>query len=289
LSLLDRFAVIKAPDLARYRPFLVDGHRVGFLPGDLALRLQEHDDVFAVDDRAVGLAPGLRGYGERTAAVGRVLRALHRDGWFPGWRDERYPVGPALDLPPLFEMERAAVPAFGVRAYGIHVNGFVGQGPEMRLWVGRRSRRKPTFPGQLDHLVAGGQPAGLGLEENLLKECAEEALLPADLARRARPVGITSYLTVTEEGLRDDVLFNYDLELPADFVPVNADGEIEEFFLWPIERVIEELAATDRFKFNVAFVVIDFLIRHGFVGPEDPDYLELVRAQRRRPFDDGLR
>jgi hypothetical protein len=186
-------------------------------------------------------------------------------------------------------MERAAVPAFGVRAYGIHVNGFVGQGPEMRLWVGRRSHRKPTFPGQLDHLVAGGQPAGLGLEENLLKECAEEALLPADLARRARPVGITSYLTVTEEGLRDDVLFNYDLELPADFVPVNADGEIEEFFLWPIERVIEELAATDRFKFNVAFVVIDFLIRHGFVGPEDPDYLELVRAQRRRPFDDGLR
>jgi hypothetical protein len=80
------------------------------------------------------------------------------------------------------------------------------------------------------------------------------------------------------------VLFNYDLELPPAFVPVNADGEIEEFFLWPIDRVIAELAGAANFKFNVAFVIIDFLIRHGFVGPEDADYLDLVRILRRRPF-----
>jgi hypothetical protein len=283
VSLLDRFKVLKAPDLSRYRRFVVDGKAVGFVPADLARRLQDKVDVFIVDDRTVGLASGLRGYAARTAAVDRVLRTLQRDGWFRGWRDEPYPVGPSFDVPALFEMERAAVPSFGVRAYGIHLNGYVGEGADMRLWVGRRSRRKPTFPGQLDHLVAGGQPAGLSLEENLLKECAEEASLPADLARQARPVGVTSYLTETEEGLRNDVLFNYDLALPPGFVPVNADGEIEEFFLWPIARVIEELAGTDRFKFNVAFVIIDFLIRHGFIGPEDPAYLEIVRSLRRRP------
>jgi 8-oxo-dGTP pyrophosphatase MutT (NUDIX family) len=283
VSLLDRFKVLKAPDLSRYRRFVVDGKAVGFVPADLARRLQDKADVFIVDDRTVGLASGLRGYAARTAAVDRVLRTLQRDGWFRGWRDEPYPVGPSFDVPALFEMERAAVPSFGVRAYGIHLNGHVGEGADMRLWVGRRSRRKPTFPGQLDHLVAGGQPAGLSLEENLLKECAEEASLPADLARQARPVGVTSYLTETEEGLRNDVLFNYDLALPPGFVPVNADGEIEEFFLWPIARVIEELAGTDRFKFNVAFVIIDFLIRHGFIGPEDPAYLEIVRSLRRRP------
>jgi Domain of unknown function (DUF4743)/NUDIX domain len=283
VSLLDRFKVLKAPDLSRYRRFVVDGKAAGFVPADLARRLQDKADVFIVDDRTVGLASGLRGYAARTAAVDRVLRTLQRDGWFRGWRDEPYPVGPSFDVPALFEMERAAVPSFGVRAYGIHLNGYVGEGADMRLWVGRRSRRKPTFPGQLDHLVAGGQPAGLSLEENLLKECAEEASLPADLARQARPVGVTSYLTETEEGLRNDVLFNYDLALPPGFVPVNADGEIEEFFLWPIARVIEELAGTDRFKFNVAFVIIDFLIRHGFIGPEDPAYLEIVRSLRRRP------
>ncbi|MGH6930116.1 MAG: DUF4743 domain-containing protein, partial [Dongiaceae bacterium] len=212
MSLLDRFKVIRPPDLSRYRRFVVDGHTVGFVAAPLAARLREHGDVFVVADETVGLSPELRSYTERIAAVDRVLQTLQRDGWFPGWRDEPYPVGPAFGSW-LFEMERAAVPAFGVRAYGVHVNGFVGRGADMRLWVGRRSRHKPTFPGQLDHLVAGGQPAGLTLEENLLKECAEEASLPADIAWRARPVGITSYLSETEEGLRNDVLFDYDLEL----------------------------------------------------------------------------
>jgi 8-oxo-dGTP pyrophosphatase MutT (NUDIX family) len=283
VSLLDRFKVIRPPDLSRYRRFVVDGHTVGFVPGPLAGRLREHGDVFTVADATVSLSPDLRGYADRTAAVDRVLRALQRDGWFPGWRKEPYPVGPAFGTW-LFEMERAAVPPFGVCAYGIHVNGFVGRGPGMRLWVGRRSRHKPTFPGQLDHLVAGGQPAGLTIEENLLKECAEEASLPAEIARRASPVGITSYLSETEEGLRNDVLFDYDLALPPDVVPVNSDGEIEEFFLWPIDRVIEELAGAANFKFNVAFVIVDFLIRHGFVGPEEPTYLDLVRNLRRHPI-----
>lgn len=282
MSLLDRFNVIRPPDLSTYRRFVADGRVVGHVPGRLAARLREHGDVFTVADGAVVLSPELRGYAERTSAVDGVLRALRRDGWFPGWRDEPYPVGPAFGTW-LFEMERAAVPSFGTRAYGVHMNGFVGRGRDMRLWIGRRSRRKPTFPGQLDHLVAGGQPAGLTLEENLLKECAEEASLPPDLARRASPAGIVSYLSETDEGLRDDVLFVYDLELPADFVPANADGEIEEFFLWPIGHVIDALAGDADFKFNVAFVIVDFLIRHGFVDPREPDYLGLVRALRRRP------
>jgi len=282
VSLLDRLRVIRPPDLARYRRFMVDGHTVGWVAADLAARLRDHGDVFVVGDGTVGLSPRLRGYAERSAVVDGVLRALKADGWFRGWRNEAYPVGPSFGGW-LFQMERAAVPAFGVCAYGIHVNGFVGAGADLRLWVGRRSRHKPTYPGQLDHLVAGGQPAGLSLEDNLLKECAEEASLTPDVVRRARPVGIVSYLMENEEGLRNDVLFNYDLEVPPGLVPVNADGEIEEFFLWPIERVIRELSETANFKFNVAFVIIDFLIRHGFVGPEEPTYLDLVRSLRRRP------
>jgi 8-oxo-dGTP pyrophosphatase MutT (NUDIX family) len=275
--------VIRSPELSRYRRFVVDGETVGWVPGVLAARLRDHGEVFIVGDDAVGLSPQLRSYAERTDAVDGVLRSLKPDGWFPGWRNEAYPVGPSFGRW-LFQMERAAVPAFGVRAYGIHVNGFVGGGADPRLWVGRRSRHKPTFPGQLDHLVAGGQPAGLSLAENLLKECAEEASLTPDIVRRAQTVGVVSYLMENEEGLRNDVLFNYDLELPPDVVPANADGEIEEFFLWPLERVIRELSETDNFKFNVAFVIIDFLIRRGFVGPEDPDYLDLVCSLRRPPM-----
>jgi hypothetical protein len=46
------------------------------------------------------------------------------------------------------------------------------------------------------------------------------------------------------------------------------------------------LSGTADFKFNVAFVIIDFLIRRGFVGPEDPDYLDLVHRLRWRPVAD---
>jgi len=285
VSLLDRLAMIREPDLSRYRRFVVDGHTVGWVAADLAARLRGHDGVFVVDGETVGLSPRLRDYRERTAAVAGVLQSLRADGWFRGWRNEPYPVGPSFGAG-LFEIERAAVPSFGVRAYGIHVNGFVRDGADLRLWVGRRSRHKPTYPNQLDHLVAGGQPAGLSLAENLLKEGAEEASLTPDLVGRAKPVGVLSYLLENEEGLRNDVLFTYDLELPADFTPANADGEIEEFFLWPIDRLIREMSDTANFKFNVAFVNIDFLIRHGCIGPEDPSYLELVRRLRRRP---GLR
>ena len=31
------------------------------------------------------------------------------------------------------------------------------------------------------------------------------------------------------DGMRDDVLFLYDIETPADFTPRNTDGEIEDF------------------------------------------------------------
>jgi hypothetical protein len=45
----------------------------------------------------------------------------------------------------------------------------------------------------LDNLVAGGLPHGLGLGDNLLKECYEEAGMSAELALKARPVSAITY------------------------------------------------------------------------------------------------
>src|SRR3546814_15669982 len=84
-------------------------------------------------------------------------------------------------------IERAACPVLGIRAWGVHMNGYVRRADGLHLWVARRARDKPTYPGMLDNTVAGGQPIGLGLKENLIKECAEEAGIPAALAARAVP------------------------------------------------------------------------------------------------------
>ena len=131
-------------------------------------------------------------------------------------------------------------------------------------------------PGKLDHLVAGGLPHGMGLAENLIKECDEEAGITAELAKRAVPVGAVSYCAEMKKGLKPDVLYCYDLELPADFVPHPQDGKTTEFFLWPVDRVAEVVRESEDFKLNCNLVIIDFLIRRGCIPPEHPDYLALV-------------
>jgi hypothetical protein len=117
--------------------------------------------------------------------------------------------------------------------------------------------------------------------ENLLKECKEEAAIPEALARRAVAVGAITYCMEAEDGLKPDVQFCYDLELPGDFTPHNTDGEIAEFMLWPIARVAEIVRDTREFKFNCNLVIIDFLMRHGLIAPEHPDYLEIGQGLRR--------
>jgi 8-oxo-dGTP pyrophosphatase MutT (NUDIX family) len=115
---------------------------------------------------------------------------------------------------------------------------------------------------------------------NLVKECAEEAGMPPELARQARPVGALSYNRLTERGFRPDVLYCYDLELSEEFRPLNTDGEVEEFLLLPLVEVARLVRETDEFKLNCNLVVIDFLIRHGFIGPDSPEYLDLVQGLR---------
>jgi len=170
---------------------------------------------------------------------------------------------------------------FGVRAYGVHVNGVVRRPDGLHLWIGRRAPDKPVAPDKLDNMVAGGQPAHLGLMDNLVKEAAEEADIPADLARTARPVGAICYCLEDQWGLKPDVMFCYDLEVPADFTPRNTDGEISSFQLLPIAEVAARVKDGDEFKFNVNLVILDFLLRHGLLSPDDePDYVEIVKGLR---------
>lgn len=287
MSLLDRVRECARFDRSRYLPFRVDGLRLGRVERRTAAALRRFDRVFRVSDASVDLAPDLAGYDRRTQAMADVLARLRDDGMIKGWRDEPYPVATRFSAPALFVMERAAVPLFGVKGYGVHVNGYVVDGGGVRMWVGRRSLTKPTGPGKLDQMVAGGQPAGISVADNLIKECAEEAAIPAALAVRAVAVGTVSYLTERSEGLRDDVLFDYDLELPADFRPTNADGEVADFHLWPIEQVIETLERPDEFKFNSGLVAIDFLVRRGFIDPGRPDYVDIVEGLHVREPDAG--
>jgi len=280
MSYLDRIIACAPPRGHSFLPFRVEGSTVGFITPDFARVLAEFPDVFDVSDRDIALAHRLAGFADRTAAVAGVLEALMLRGDVPGWRGEHYGVGVGFGSAPLFSMERAAVPLFGVIGYGVHVNGIVKRQDDLSMWIARRSLSKPTGPGKLDQIVAGGQPVGLSVVDNLHKECAEEADIPATLAAGALPAGMVSYVTARPEGLRRDVLFVYDLILPATFEPRNTDGEVEDFRLMSMDEIITTVADGDAFKFNCALVVIDFLVRHGYIEADHPDYMDILHGLR---------
>ena len=144
-------------------PFIVCGTVVGHVLPETARILLDTSDVFVKRTAALHLRPDLDRSDlteERTEAVGEVMSKLRAEGLITGWRDELLAITPRFSSPPLFLLERAAIPLLGARAYGVHVNGFRRDGDNVSMWLGRRSADKSTFPGKLDQMVAGGQPAG---------------------------------------------------------------------------------------------------------------------------------
>lgn len=286
MSYLDRIAAANQYDLTRFVPFEIAEHHVGWVRRERIETLTQWPTLFRCERGSVQLVPSVLelDVNERTRLVGDALVQLRDCGILSGWRDELYAIAERFDQRPLLLLERAAVPMFGVVAYGVHINGYVrARDGTFHMWIARRALDKPTAPGKLDQIVAGGQPFDLPVRANVIKECAEEAGMDPALAARARSVGTISYVLETPLGLRPDVLFCFDLELPRDFRPVNTDGEVAAFELLPIEAVANIVRNSDDFKFNCSLVIIDFLVRHGLIEADSPDYASIVRGLHAAP------
>jgi Domain of unknown function (DUF4743) len=270
-------------DPARVMPLFAGAQRVGLVRRDNAETLGHFPTVFRRADDKMELAA--QGDADAiSAAVDEVVDALVGEKQIPKTRNETFDVAARWGEPPIFRLDRGAVPFFGTRAYGVHLNGYRRNGNEMLLWVGRRAANKSVAPNKLDNIVAGGIGNGHGLVETLVKEADEEAMIPPGLIARAVSAGAVSYRMETALGIRDDVLFVYDLEVPADFSPQNRDGEFSGFLLMPASAVLERIRATNDFKFNVNLVVLDFAVRHGLLRPDDPEFLD-VASGLHRPLD----
>ena len=237
----------------RRAPFHADGQAVGWLLPDAA--------AIVGTDIAADALP----------AAGRALA----DAGLCRWRGEAFDVRAAPGGPVLGTIDRGALPALGLEAVGVHLNGLVRRADGWHVWVGRRAMDKKLDPGKLDNMVGGGVPAGLGPDETLAKEAGEEAGLAAGLVGQAIHRGVIAYVMERPEGLRRDRLHCYDLLLPEHAVPRPVDGEVDGFELWPIARALAAVRDTDDFKFNVSLVLIDLFLRLGLVA--DPGLAARLR------------
>jgi 8-oxo-dGTP pyrophosphatase MutT (NUDIX family) len=269
--------------LNQFRPFYVAGYKVGWIrPEDLPL-FEQSPELFAVESERVVLLGEPSSPKERSAQLDAVLRQLRDQGHITGWRDEHYLISNDEGTP-LFSVERSATALLGVLNLGVHLNGFVKRTDGIWLWMARRARNRPRYPGKLDQMVAGGMTAYQSPQQVMKRECQEEAGVPMTLAETLKSVGLVTLCHHNSKGqLRREILYTYDLELPETFQPCNQDGEVEEFQLMPIAEVVRLVAETDEIKTNCNLVVLDFLVRHGVLHADQAYYAELVEGLRRSP------
>jgi len=278
MSYQDRILACNNACFEQLLPWHIGSVRYGWIDQKFAAHLRDFPEVFDVSDYSVTLHNHLIDYQQRTKAVNQVVRELHCAGVIDTWVGEAYPVLHHYGDEAAMEVERAAASFLGIRGFGVHVNGLVRKQGEIYVWIGTRSLSKPFWPGKLDQIVAGGQPVGLSLLDNVVKESEEEAAIPTELARQAERVAEIHYEHQTHRGLENSTLFAYDLWLPEDFVPVNNDGEVEDFQLMSLSELAELTEHTDKFKDNCNLVNIDLLLRYGVITKTHTDYATLTSA-----------
>jgi len=180
------FVACNRHDLSRFGPFYIGDTRFGRVKKEPAAFLLKETRLFEPRGDGIAVAPRFAGFDARSDALMQAIVVL--SGHFgAGAREEMYPVVEKWGDDPAAQIDRVAVPWFGVRAWGIHVNGFVRKKDGIYVWIGERAADRQVAPGKLDNMIGGGLPIGLTLEQNLCKEAKEEAGIDAPLASTAKP------------------------------------------------------------------------------------------------------
>jgi 8-oxo-dGTP pyrophosphatase MutT (NUDIX family) len=186
--------------------------------------------------------------GKDAPAVLEEMALLLRDAKRLGkWRNEvlrvTSPDGTILGF-----VERAAARALGIKTFAVHLMLYCGD----KVWVQQRALNKATDPGMWDTcvggLVAGDESFELSLERESMEEAGVD--IPAirkqgTVLERGKTITVRRNLGAGDgyEGYMYEDLLVWDLNVEPAFVPKNHDGEVAQFALWPIDKLVTELAA----------------------------------------------
>jgi len=273
----------------KYVPFVIRDVQVGLVPSRVLDVLKLHTDTFNVihDTKSntvshVTLKANLDNIEECNKKFDHVLSIWRNADTFlslRGWRDEKLSIKKHFSASPFFYVERSACTLFGFKTYSIHLNGYVRtESGDIQMWIARRSKTKPTYPGQLDNTVAGQIAGDDGVMRTVIKECDEEAAISENIASLAQPAGFLNYIIENERGIRPETIFVYDLELPTSFAPDTHDDEVSDFYMMSINEVKEAIVSSE-FKSDSAVVILDFLIRHGCIDPDsEPNFIDFAQC-----------
>lgn len=262
--------------------FCIDQHVVGSVAREHLAALQALDAPLQWQEQRITLSvPDV----QRTPVLAALNLRLREAGLIRAWRDEVFPLLDLQSLKPLAHIERAAARFWGTLTLGAHATGYVvgPDGQPAALWIAQRSLTKATDPGLYDNLIGGGVPAQQSPAQALVREGWEEAGLTPVQMQAARPGRVMRLWRDIPEGLMLEDLHSFDLQLPAEVIPSNQDGEVAGFELLPVAQALA-LARTDQMTVDAALVTLDFALRHGLLPTAEAQTLSralapMLRAQ----------
>jgi len=280
MSFLDKILALNNYNKSNKIPIIVDKKQVGRVKKEF-LDIFLESKIFILKDGYLSLDSSLNSFENRTLALKEFANFLLKKGIVSKILNEPYPFFANINDKPVAIIDRALSTILGTLSFGQHLNGYVKSKSGLKMWIATRAKNKGYSGGMLDHLVAGGLPLNISLQDNLAKEALEEANIDKNLISKAKSVGVISYWYEYELGGKQDIIYCYDLELEESFIPKCNDNEVEKFELMDINEVANIVENRWLFKPNCNLVVIDFLIRHGVIKDTHKEYISLVQGLRR--------
>jgi 8-oxo-dGTP pyrophosphatase MutT (NUDIX family) len=271
---------------ARYDTFISQAINLNFVPANHERWAFEIDDdvvgsvtpedaqFFAKQIAGLNLEPQCLSLApfcspDAPGVLAQMASALRDQGRLGKWRNELLRVtGDSGQVRGL--IERAAVRQLGIRTFAVHLVAYsqiANSAASPGMWVQQRALDKANDPGLWD-TCAGGLAAG---DESLLlsleREVQEEAGLDLPSLQRdghliKRGNTIHTQRNIPEGFLVEELLC-WDINLPNTAIPVNQDGEVEKFELWPIENIVTGIAE-HQFTVEAALIIHQSLVARGY-------------------------
>jgi 8-oxo-dGTP pyrophosphatase MutT (NUDIX family) len=255
-----RASAIQAPRQLR-QPLWAGESAIGSVEADFLGQISLQPTIYLRKQLSKEERSGIAGWclrGDVTATLNELAHVLHDAGLAGAWRDEQLAVtdenGQRVGT-----IERAAVRPLGITTHAVHL---AAQTTDGRHWVQQRAFNKSNDPGLWDTLM-GGMVSGVDtLQTALRRETWEEAgLRMADLQALHYGGRLTTQRPCADghgAGYVVEHIDWYRCTLPGGRVPLNQDGEVEQFALMDGPELIAAMARGE-FTLEAALILADVM------------------------------
>lgn len=268
-------------DLTHFVPIYVEHEQIGWTKTDFAKLLGQFDFAWIFSQDRLTLNPNLVGFEQISQTIHDVFLEISAQGHFPVLPDysaiggdDWLPVGQERWTNPLLRVHRFYSTCLGIRRESVMLHAY----EEDKMWLAVRGAGVEDDVGRYDMVASGCMVMGQTVQEALLHEGEEECGLSQKYMTDVKSGAELHTMYHTSAGfILDEIFHVFDMNTQNGFQPkVVSSREVSHFELLPISEVIELVEKSNRIKPQIAYILVDFLIRHGYLKSDTPSYTKII-------------